>query len=85
MENSSPAPVQPNVAYFSDGNILRDLGKIEGKLESLEKRVDKHDGLGKEISDLKEWRAWIKGGAAAVGVASGSIGPLVLKYIFHVI
>ncbi len=85
MENSTPTPVQSNVAYFSDGNILRDLGKLEGKLESLEKRVETHDKLAKEIGELKEWRAWVKGGIAIMGIVSGIVLPLIMKYVLHII
>ena len=85
MENSSPSPAQANVAYFSDGSVLRDLGKLEGKLEALEKRVESHDRLAKEISELKEWRAWIKGGIALVGIFSGIVFPLIMKYVLHII
>ena len=42
MENSSPTPT--NVAYFSDGNVLRDMGRAEG-------RLDGHDRELKEIKD----------------------------------
>lgn len=42
MENSSPTPT--NVAYFSDGNVLRDMGRAEG-------RLDGHDRELKEVKD----------------------------------
>ncbi len=76
MENSSPAPAQPNVAYFSDGNILRDLGKLEGKVDSLKERVDKHE---KFVDEFKDWKAKIIGGCVVVSAVFSVIATWLLK------
>lgn len=34
-ENSSlNSPAPQNIAYFSDGNVLRDIGRIEARLDA---------------------------------------------------
>lgn len=44
-ENSSPnSPAPQNITYFSDGNILRDMGRVEA-------RLDAHDREFKECKD----------------------------------
>lgn len=69
-ENSSPNSVAPqNVAYFSDGNILRDLGRLEARIDAHDKEFEKLNELSKEVSKLKEWRAYLLGGVAVVGLA----------------
>lgn len=38
--NSTPYSVAPqNVPYFSDGSVLRDLGKLEGSIESMQMSI----------------------------------------------
>lgn len=49
MENSTPASVPVNVAYFSDGNFLRDLGKLEGKMDALEKTCGETCGETRQV------------------------------------
>lgn len=76
MENSSPAPVQPNVAYFSDGNILRDIGKLEGKVDALKERVDKHE---KFVDELKEWKSKVIGGCVVASAVFSFVATWILK------
>ena len=70
---NSPAP--RNIAYFSDGNVLRDLGRFEGRLDAHDREISdcKQDlrKLKDAVSKLQEWKAFIIGGAAVVaGIAS---------------
>lgn len=51
-ENSSPNSSAPlNVAYFSDGSVLRDLGKLEGNIESMQGSIS---DLKNDVRTLKE-------------------------------
>lgn len=69
-QNSSPNSSAPNnVAYFSDGNVLRDIGRLEAKVERISE-------LEKDVSKLKEWRSYMMGLAAAASF----IVPLIMKY-----
>jgi hypothetical protein len=44
------------------GEILRSLGRIEGRLTGIEK-------LGDRVARLETWLAWLKGGWAALAAA----------------
>ena len=79
MENSTPASVPVNVAYFSDGNILRDLGKLEGKMDALEKRVEKQDKFADDINAIKEWKAMVIGGSAVVSAICSAVVAWLVK------
>ena len=76
-ENSSPNSVAPqNVTFFSDGNVLRDIGKIEGRLDGHDKDIARLAKFGDDIAKLKEWRSYIMGIAAAMSAAI----PLIMKH-----
>lgn len=83
MENSTPASVPVNVAYFSDGNFLRDLGKLEGKMDALEKRVEKRvekqDKFADDINAIKEWKAMVIGGSAVVSAICSAVVVWLVK------
>ena len=79
MENSTPASVPVNVAYFSDGNFLRDLGKLEGKMDALEKRVEKQDKFADDINAIKEWKAMVIGGSAVVSAICSAVVVWLVK------
>lgn len=50
--NSTPYSVAPqNVPYFSDGSILRDLGKLEGSIESMQMSIAE---IKDDVKTLKE-------------------------------
>ena len=58
-ENSSPDSVAPqNVTFFSDGNVLRDIGKIEGRLDGVEKSIPRQQE-GRVSGLLAVW--WVRG------------------------
>nr|DAH64570.1 MAG TPA: Hemolysin [Caudoviricetes sp.] len=66
MRNSPPPFQENNMAFFSDGNVLKDIGKLEGRLDSLEKRVDGHEKFAEEITKLKEFRSMMLSGVAVI-------------------
>lgn len=75
-ENSSANSTAPqNIAYFSDGNVLRDIGKLEGRLDSHDKEIERLGKFGEDIAKLREWRAYTMGAAALASV----IIPLLMK------
>ncbi len=83
-ENSSPNSSAPNnITYFSDGNILRDLGKFEGRLDGHDREIKECKDDIKKVADsvakLKEWRAFIVGGAAVVAAIASWVTSLILK------
>lgn len=50
--NSTPYSVAPqNVPYFSDGSVLRDLGKLEGSIESMQMSIAE---IKDDVKTLKE-------------------------------
>lgn len=77
MENSSPNSAAPqNITYFSDGNVLRDIGKLEGRIDGHDKDIERLNKFGEDITKLKEWRSYLMGGAAILSI----IIPLVMKH-----
>lgn len=83
-QNSTPFSSAPqNVAFFSDGNVLRDLGKIEARLDGHDREIKEcKDELGKvrdAVAKLKEWKAFLIGGAAVVAAVASWITSLLLK------
>ena len=44
------------------GEILRSLGRVEGKLDGLGK-------LSERVSQLEMWQSWLRGGWAAIAAA----------------
>lgn len=50
------------------GNILRDLGRLEARIDAHDKEFEKLNELSKEVSKLKEWRAYLLGCVAVVGL-----------------
>lgn len=77
-ENSSPNSVAPqNVTFFSDGNVLRDIGKLEGRIDGHDRDIERLGKFGEDISKLKEWRAYIMGVAAAMS----AVIPLIMRYL----
>lgn len=83
-ENSSPnSPAPQNITYFSDGNVLRDLGRFEGRLDGHDREIKEcKDDISKirdSVSKLKEWKAFIIGGAAVVSAIASWLTSLLLK------
>ncbi len=55
------------MTYFSDGNVLKEIGKLEGRLDSLEKRADSHEKFAEEEkTKLKEFRSMMLSGVAII-------------------
>ena len=82
MENSSPNSAPPqNMAYFSDGNVLRDIGNAEGRLNGHDREFrevkDELSKIRSDISALREWRAYLTGGIAVASV----LVPLLMKQL----
>lgn len=74
---------------MDDPDLTRSLGRIEGRLEGIEKGLDslKASGLTnakdasvrardleERVSKLERGRAWMLGAAAAVGVGASAVG-----------
>jgi hypothetical protein len=83
-QNSTPYSGAPqNVPFFSDGNVLRDIGKIEARLDGHDRDLkDCKDEIGKlrdAVAKLKEWKAFIIGGAIVVAAIASWITNLLLK------
>lgn len=83
-QNSTPFSNAPqNVAFFSDGNVLRDLGKIEGRIEGHDRELKEcKDEIGKireSVALLKEWRAYVLGGAGVIALIVSVLFSLVFK------
>ena len=57
MGLQDPAPITPV-------DIHRSLGRVEGKLDAL---LDAMTPLEKRVGSLERSRAWVMGGAAAIG------------------
>jgi hypothetical protein len=55
-----------------DNEVMRALGRIEGKLEGVQKQLtETHTvamGLSERVSRIERWQAWLKG-AWAIGAA----------------
>ena len=83
-ENSSlNSPAPPNIAYFSDGNVLRDIGRIEARLDAHDREIKEcKDELGRlrdSVSKLKEWKAFIIGGAVVISAIASGLTTWLLK------
>lgn len=83
-QNSTPYSNAPqNVAFFSDGNVLRDLGKIEARLDGHDRELKEcKDEIGKireSVAQLKEWRAYVLGGAGAIAIIVSAVISLLFK------
>jgi hypothetical protein len=83
MENSSPTPT--NVAYFSDGNVLRDMGRAEGRLDGHDRELkeikDSLKALSDSVAKLKEWKAFIIGGSVVIGSVASLVTTLITKFL----
>ena len=49
--------------------ILRSLGRIEGRLDGLDKRMDQIERLNGRVLSLETALAWLKGGLALLAAA----------------
>lgn len=81
---SPPNAYQPNVPFYKDPDVAKDIGEIQGRLGSLEQRVNReHETFSKDISELKEFRGRVNGvaGVLATLVAGGLILHLLSKYL----
>lgn len=82
-QNSSPNSVAPqNITYFSDGNVLRDLGRLEARVDALTKDIERLSKYGDRIEALVKWQYTIAGGAVVLSLLLSAFGPLILKF-FH--
>lgn len=85
MENSSPTPT--NVAYFSDGNVLRDMGRAEGRLDGHDRELkeikDAIKTLSESVAKLKEWKAFLIGGALVVSSVASLATGFIMKYLVN--
>ena len=57
-ENSSlNSPAPQNIAYFSDGNVLRDIGRIEARLDAHDREIKEcKDELGRLRDSVSKLR-----------------------------
>lgn len=83
-QNSAPNSAAPqNITYFSDGNVLRDLGRIEARLDGHDREFkeckDELDKIRDAVAKLKEWKAFLIGGSVVVAAAASWITSLFLK------
>lgn len=83
-ENSSlNSPAPQNIAYFSDGNVLRDIGRIEARLDAHDREIkeckDELERLRDSVSKLKEWKAFIIGGAVVISAIASGLTTWLLK------
>ena len=85
-ENSSPnSPAPQNITYFSDGNLLRDMGRVEARLDAHDREFkeckDDLKIVKESVAKLKEWKAFIIGGAIVVAAVASWVTSLILKYL----
>ena len=56
-----------------DNEVMRALGRIEGKLEEMQKETAsmcvESNGLSERVSKLERWQSWLKGAWAACATA----------------
>lgn len=74
-----PNAYQPNVPFFKDPDVAKDIGEIQGRLGSLEQRVNReHETFLKDISGLKEFRGRAYG--VAVVLTALTTGGILLYF-----
>lgn len=83
-ENSSlNSPAPQNIAYFSDGNVLRDIGRIEARLDAHDREFkeckDDLKIVKESVAKLKEWKAFIIGGAVVISAIASGLTTWLLK------
>lgn len=75
-----PNAYQPNVPFYKDPDVAKDIGEIQGRLSSLEQRVNReHENFSKDISGLKEFRGRAYG-VAGVLTAGGILLSVFTKF-----
>jgi hypothetical protein len=52
-----------------DPDLIRSLGRIEGRLDGIEARLDRIEQLSERVSNLEQWLSWLKGGWAVLVAA----------------
>ena len=58
----------------NNGEILRILGRIEGRISGIEGRISGIEKLSERVSKLEMCQSWLKGGCAALMAAFAYIG-----------
>jgi hypothetical protein len=61
----SPTGVWPRawgIPMDTNNDVLRALGKIEGRLDGLDKRFDTFEKLAERVYKLEIWQSFLKGG-----------------------
>lgn len=78
-EQLSQAPQSTSYSSFSNEISGRDFGKIENRVEHLEKDVQ---SLQADVSKLKEQRSWVLGAAAVIGILVTVLADKIIDAIF---
>lgn len=78
---------------MTDADLLRALGRLEGRLEGIERGIgsnrdatlklaDRVDGLAERVAQLERARAWLTGMAAAVSAVITLSGSWLARRLF---
>ena len=80
---------------MTDADLLRALGRLEGRLEGIERGIgsnrdatlklaDRVDGLTERVAQLERARAWLAGVAAAVSATVTLTGSWLFRHLFQI-